>query len=66
MFAADLNKAFYGFEPDFFKHNLVRIADDTLAGIQSRLESGTTMVDICYFQKPRRGLLMKRVTANGK
>jgi hypothetical protein len=27
MFAANLEKAFYGFEPDFFQHNLVRIVE---------------------------------------
>jgi hypothetical protein len=66
MFAANLNKAFYGFEPDFFTHNLVCIADDTIAVIKPRLELWPTMVDICDFQKPRRGLPMKRIPAGGK
>ena len=28
LFAANLQKAFYGFEPDFFQQNLLRIVDD--------------------------------------
>jgi hypothetical protein len=40
MFAANLEKAFYGFEPDFFQHNLVRIVDDAIGVIKSTLEFG--------------------------
>jgi hypothetical protein len=43
MFAANLNKACYGFEPDFFKHNLVRIADDTIAVI--KIQAGVVAHD---------------------
>ena len=66
MFAANLNKAFYGFEPDFFQHNLVRIVDDAVAVIKSTLELWPTLVEICYFQKLRHGLPMKRITASGR
>ena len=66
MFAANLNKAFYGFEPDFFQHNLVRIVDDAIAVIKSTLELWPTLVEICYFQKLRHGLPMKRITASGR
>ncbi|HEY6851399.1 MAG TPA: hypothetical protein VI320_34960 [Terracidiphilus sp.] len=66
MFAANLNKAFYGFEPDFFQHNLVRIVDDAIAVIKSTLELWPTLVEICYFQKLRHGLPMKRITASGQ
>ena len=31
LFAANLEKAFYGFEPDFFQQNLLRIVDDVSA-----------------------------------
>jgi len=58
IFAANLEKAFYGFEPDFFQHNLVRIVDDAIAVIKSTLELWPTLVEICYFQK-RHGLPMK-------
>src|SRR3984957_17559491 len=35
LFAANLEKAFYGFEPDFFQHNLLRIVDDAIAVIKA-------------------------------
>jgi hypothetical protein len=61
MFAANLEKAFYGFEPDFFQHNLLRIMYDAIAVIKSTLEPWPTLVEICYFQKLRHGLPMKRI-----
>lgn len=61
MFAANLEKAFYSFEPDFFQHNLVRIVDDAVAVIKSTLELWPTLVEICYFQKLRHGLPMKKI-----
>ncbi len=61
IFAANLEKAFYGLEPDFFQHNLVRIVDDAIAVIKSTLELWPTLVEICYFQKLRHGLPMKRI-----
>ena len=61
LFAANLDKAFYGFEPDFFQHNLVRIVADAIGVIKSTLELWPTLVEICYFQKLRHGLPMKRV-----
>ena len=61
MFATNLEKAFYGFEPDFFQHNLVRIVDDAVGVIKSTLELWPTLVEICYFQKLRHGLPMMRI-----
>jgi len=58
LFAANLQKAFYGFESDFFQHNLVRIVDDAVGTIRSSLELWPTLVEICYFQKLRHGLPM--------
>ena len=49
-------KAFYGFEPDFFQQNLLRIVDDVVSVIKGSLELWPTLVEICYFQKSRRGL----------
>ncbi len=66
MFAANLNKAFYGFEPDFFQHNLVRIVDEAVGVIKSTLELWPTLVEICYFQKLRHGLPMKRIAGGGR
>jgi hypothetical protein len=61
LFAANLNKAFYGFEPDFFQYNLVRIVDDVISVIKGSMELWPTLVEISYFQKDRRGLPQLRV-----
>ncbi len=61
LFATNLDKAFYGFEPDFFQHNLVRIVDDAIGVIRASLELWPTLVEICYFQKTRHGLPMLRL-----
>jgi hypothetical protein len=66
MFATNLEKAFYGFEPDFFQHNLVRIVDDAIGVIKSTLELWPTLVEICYFQKLRHGLPMKRIAGGDR
>ena len=58
LFATNLDKAFYGFEPDFFQHNLLRIIDDAIAVIKASIELWPTLVEICYFQKTRHGLPM--------
>jgi len=58
LFSASLQKAFYGFESDFFQHNLQRIVDDAIASIRSSIELWPTLVEICYFQKLRYGLPM--------
>ncbi len=61
LFAANLEKAFYGFEPDFFQQNLVRIVDDVISTIKGSIELWPTLVEICYFQKKRHGLPQLRV-----
>jgi hypothetical protein len=61
LFAANLQKAFYGFEPDFFQQNLVRIVDDVIASIKGSIELWPTLVEISYFEKARRGLPQRRV-----
>ena len=61
LFAANLEKAFYGFEPDFFQHNLLRIVDDAIGVIRASIELWPTLVEICYFQKVRNGLPMLRL-----
>jgi hypothetical protein len=61
LFAADLHKAFYGFEPDFFQHDLLRIIDDVVSVIKGSIELWPTLIEICYFQKGRKGLPMTRV-----
>jgi hypothetical protein len=61
LFAANLNKAFYGFEPDFFQQNLVRIVDDVVSVIKGSIELWPTLIEICYFQRARHGLPWTRV-----
>lgn len=63
LFAANLHKAFYGFEPDFFQHNLVRIVDEAVHVIKGALELWPTLVEICYFQKGRKGLPQTRIAS---
>lgn len=61
LFAANLHKAFYGFEPDFFQHNLLRIVDEAVHVIKGSIELWPTLIEICYFQKGRKGLPQTRV-----
>jgi hypothetical protein len=61
LFAANLDKAFYRFEPDFSQQNLVRIVDDVISVIKGSLGLWPTLVEISYFQKDRRGLPQVRV-----
>ena len=62
LFAANLHKAFYGFEPDFFQHNLLRIVDEAVHVIKGSIELWPTLIEICYFQKGRKGLPQTRVS----
>jgi hypothetical protein len=61
LFAANLHKAFYGFEPDFFQQNMVRIVDEVISVIKDSIELWPTLVEISYFQKGRHGLPKLRV-----
>jgi hypothetical protein len=61
LFAANLEKAFYAFEPDFFQQNLLRIVDDVVSVIKGSIELWPTLVEICYFEKVRKGLPQVRV-----
>jgi hypothetical protein len=60
-FAANLEKAFYGFEPDFFQQNLLRIVDDVVSVIKGSIELWPTLVEVCYFHKNRAGLPQTKV-----
>jgi hypothetical protein len=66
LFAANLEKTFYGFEPDFFQQNLLRIVDDVVSVIKGSVELWPTLVEICYFQKSRKGLPQVRVKNQAK
>jgi hypothetical protein len=66
LFAVNLQKAFYAFEPDFFQQNLLRIVDDVVTTIKGSIELWPTLVEICYFEKDRRGLPQSRVNNRRK
>jgi hypothetical protein len=61
LFSANLERAFYGFEPDFFQQNVARLVDDVVSLIQASVELWPTLVEICYFEKARRELPQVRV-----
>jgi len=61
LFAANLEKAFYGFEPDFFQQNLLRIVDDVVGVIKGSIQLWPTLVEIAYFEKRRNGLPKTRI-----
>jgi hypothetical protein len=61
LFAANLQKAFYSFEPDFFQQNLLRIVDDVVATIKGSIALWPSLVEICYLEKNRRGLPWTKV-----
>lgn len=61
LFAGNLQKAFYSFEPDFFQQNLLRIVSDVVTVIKGSIELWPTLVEICYFEKDRRGLPLVKV-----
>ncbi len=62
LFAANLQKAFYGFETDFFHQNLLRVVDDVVTTIKGSIELWPTLIEIAYLQKDRRGLPQTRVS----
>jgi hypothetical protein len=66
LFAYNLEKAFYGFESDFFQQNLNRIVDDVVSQIQGSIELWPTLVEICYFHKNRKDLPQTRVKTKKK
>lgn len=66
LFAANLERSFYGFEPDFFQQNLLRIVDDVIGTIKGSIELWPTLIEIAYFQKNRQGLPQIRVNNKNK
>ncbi|WP_017654638.1 hypothetical protein [Fortiea contorta] len=61
LFAANLSRVFYGFEPDFFQQNVSRIIDDVISQFHASLEIWPTLVEICYFYKDKKDLPQIRV-----
>ncbi len=61
MFAENLARSFYGFEPDFFQQNVTRIVDDVVSIIHASLELWPTLVETCYFHKDKKEFPQLRV-----
>jgi hypothetical protein len=61
LFAENLKRSFYGFEPDFFQQNVSRIVDDVISQIQASLELWPTLIEICYFHKDKREFPQRRI-----
>jgi hypothetical protein len=61
LFAENLSRSFYGFEPDFFQQNVTRIVDDVVSVIQASLDLWPTLVEICYFHKDKKDFPQIRV-----
>jgi hypothetical protein len=61
LFAENLTRSFYGFEPDFFQQNVSRIVDDVISQIHASLEIWPTLVEICYFHKDKREFPQRKV-----
>lgn len=61
LFAENLARSFYGFEPDFFQQNVTRIVDDVVSAIRASLELWPTLVEICYFYKDKKEFPRVRV-----
>jgi hypothetical protein len=60
-FTHHVEKVFFGFEPDFFQHNLFRIVNEVVRVIKESLELWPTLLEIAYFHKGRKGLPKTRV-----
>ena len=54
------------FESDFFQQNLLRIVDDVVSVIKGSIELWPTLVEICYFQKGRKGFPQVRLNNQKK
>ncbi len=61
-FGVNLQRAFYGFEVDFFQQNLARLVDDVVTEIKASLEVWPTLVELCFFEKSKRGLPLTLVS----
>jgi hypothetical protein len=62
LFAENLARSFYGFEPDFFQQNVSRIVDDVVSQIHASLEIWPMLVEICYFHKDKRDFPQLKVS----
>jgi len=65
LFAANLPKAFYAFEPDFFQQNLLRIVDDVVTVIRGRSSCGPRSSRSATSRRAARGYRRSRSTTSG-
>jgi hypothetical protein len=61
FFADSLQKAFYGFDADFFQQNVTRMVDDVISQFKGSLDLWPTLVEICYYAKSKRAFPQVRV-----
>lgn len=67
LFADSLQKAFYGFDSDFFQQNVTRMVDDVISQFKGSLDLWPTLIEICYYAKSKKPFPQVRVlnkTAN--
>ncbi len=60
-FAVSLERAFFGFDADFFQQKLIYLVDDVISQFKGSLEIWPTLVEICFLRKHRGGLPRTRV-----
>jgi hypothetical protein len=61
FFADSLQKAFYGFDSDFFQQNVTRMVDDVISQFKGSLDLWPTLIEICYYAKSKRAFPQVRV-----
>ena len=61
LFAENLARSFYSFEPDFCQQNVTRIVDDFASMVQASLELWPTLVEICDHHQDKKDFPQLRV-----
>jgi hypothetical protein len=64
FFAESLQKAFYGFDSDFFQQNVTRMVDDVISQFKGSLDLWPTLIEICYYAKSKKAFPQVRVANN--
>jgi len=61
FFSDSLQKAFYGFDADFFQQNVSRMVDDVISQFKGSLDLWPTLIEICYYAKSKKAFPQVRV-----
>jgi hypothetical protein len=61
FFSDSLQKAFYGFDSDFFQQNVTRMVDDVISQFKGSLDLWPTLIEICYYAKSKKAFPQVRV-----